>query len=79
MVAATEFAENVQEAVDTVLDASVPVEKKVPEKKSYEPCDMEKLVYLRNFEAKASQDKVYCYNPRGSDRCDRFLIFTLLF
>ena len=45
--------------------------KEVIEKKGYEPCDMEKLVYLRNFEAHDGHTKYECKEINAKLKCFR--------
>ncbi|XP_063724591.1 voltage-dependent calcium channel subunit alpha-2/delta-3-like isoform X2 [Symsagittifera roscoffensis] len=76
MVLAEDFKENLEEAVDSVVSPTLNEPTIVIEKKGYEPCDMEKLVYLRNFEAVDGHTKYECKELNAQLKCFRKMLYT---
>ena len=83
--AGTELADDLQETMQTVLDVDVGAEKgagvvggkegaeeeNIVVKKRYEPCDMEKVVYLRNFQSHDGHTKYECRELGNQLKCFR--------
>ena len=60
--------------MDSVVSPTLNEPTIVIEKKGYEPCDMEKLVYLRNFEAVDGHTKYECKELNAQLKCFRSVV-----